>query len=321
MKYRMLLLLIAAVVLALFASLCFGTVFISPHEIFSVITGSATEHREILTFLRIPRTAAAFLIGASLAVSGALFQSLLKNPLADPYTLGVSGGSSFGASIAIIAGLSYTSVAFSALAAGSFVALSLYIFSRRINAEATTFILAGIAMSIFFSSAVMLLFALAESHDVHKALLWLMGDISLARTGFLVPTGSAAIILIVCAFFYAPHLNLLSYGTSYAHNAGVARADSAAIFWIASALTALSVSLCGVVSFVGLIIPHFVRKITGHDHRTLVPLSAIAGGSFLTLCDTFGRVIAYPFEIPSGVITGFIGGIFLVVILVKSRRD
>jgi iron complex transport system permease protein len=310
----------AAVVLPLLAaaavaSVCLGTYTVSPAETLSILAGSPSPFSDIILHLRIPRTLAAFTAGASLSVSGVLFQSLLKNPLADPYTLGVSGGASFGAALAIVTGLSYPFAASSALAGALITALLIFVFSRSLNADRTSLILGGVAAGIFFSSAVMLLFSLADSMRVHKALMWLMGDMSLARTEYLAPTGAACALLVISSFFFSHKLNLLSYGQQYAHAAGVSRADSAAVFWIATALAAFSVAMCGIVSFIGLIVPHIVRRFTGPDHRILIPAAALAGGAFLPICDSVGRLLARPYEIPSGVITGFAGGIFLLLIL------
>lgn len=300
-------------------SICLGTYTVSPAETFSILTGSHSPFSDIILHLRIPRTLAACVAGASLSVSGVLFQALLKNPLADPYTLGVSGGASFGAALAIITGLSYPLAASSALAGALCTAFLIFVFSRSLNTDQTSLILGGVAASIFFSSAVMLLFSLADSIRVHKALMWLMGDLSLARTEYLAPTGAACAVLIAASLLFSMKMNLLSYGQTYARTAGVSRGDSAAVFWIATALAAFSVAMCGIISFIGLIVPHIIRRFTGPDHRILIPAAALAGGAFLPICDSIGRLLARPYEVPSGVITGFAGGIFLLMIL-KGKK-
>lgn len=286
-----------------------------------LVRGTASPDAAVLLYMRLPRVCAAFVVGASLAVSGALFQPLVKNSLADPYTLGVSGGASLGAAAAIIAALPYPAVALVALLGAAAAVVVVFTLSRSLSAGENSVILAGIGVNILSSSAVMLLFALAESHRVHKALLWLMGDLSLARYDALLPSVAASVILIAAAFRYAPHLNLLAYGGEYAKAAGVSQNDRRALFIIGSFLAAISVSLAGVVGFVGLIAPHLVRRAAGtHDSRVVLPLSALCGGSFLALCDAAGRTAAYPYELPCGVITGLVGGILLVIIL-ALRKD
>ena len=285
-----------------------------------LVRGAASPDAAVLLYMRIPRVCAAFVVGASLAVSGAIFQPLVKNQLADPYTLGVSGGASLGAAAAIIIALPYPAVALIALFGAAAAVLVVFTLSRSLNAGENSVILAGIGVNILSSSSVMLLFAIAESHRVHKALLWLMGDLSLARYDALLPSAAAAAILIAAALRYAPHLNLLSYGGEYAKAAGVSTNDRRALFIIGSFLAAISVSLAGVVGFVGLIAPHLVRRIAGtHDSRAVMPLSALCGGSFLALCDAGGRISAYPYELPCGVITGLVGGVMLVAILAMKK--
>jgi iron complex transport system permease protein len=316
-KSVLIILFVIAVIVVLVICVSAGQSFIAPWKVISAASDDGI--RVIFFNLRLPRVLTAFAVGAALAVSGALFQSLLKNPLADPYTIGVSGGASLGAAAAIIAGLSYPLIAGSSLAGGIMIALAVSAMARMRNASPSSVILAGVSLSLILSSGVTLLFALGESRSVHKALLWLMGDFSLARVTFLVPTAAGMGLLALFALVYAPHLNLLTYGAAYAKSAGVSRRDAMVIFWIASSLTALAVSLCGVVAFAGLVIPHLARRVTGADHRALLPVCTLGGGAFLALCDTIGRTLAYPYEVPSGVVTGIVGGVFLLVMIMRRR--
>ncbi|HNX58571.1 MAG TPA: iron ABC transporter permease [Spirochaetota bacterium] len=316
-KYALPLLILAAIVILTICASA-GATFILPWKALSSTADPSV--REIFLMLRIPRTLAAFVVGASLGVSGALFQSVLRNPLADPYTIGVSGGASLGAAAGIIAGLPYPTVTLLSLGGGMAVSFAVNTFARRQNASPSSIILAGVSMSLILSSGVTLLFALGESRSVHKALLWLMGDFSLARISFLIPTAGASAVLIAAAFLYGPHLDLMTYGPKYARGSGVSRADTAAVFWIASTLTALAVSLCGVVAFAGLVTPHIARRIVGQNHRLLIPSCAVAGGCFLAVCDTIGRCLANPYELPSGVVTGIAGGFFLLVLILGKKQ-
>jgi iron complex transport system permease protein len=249
-----------------------------------------------------------------------MFQSLFRNPLSDPYTVGVSGGAALGASAAIVLGSSFALVAIFSFA-GSLAAITLvYGLSRLRGLGSGGLILGGISLSFIFSSGVMLIFALARPEAVHKALMWLMGDLSLARYDALYRMGGVALLLLGGALLLHRHLDIISFGGDFARSLGVAPVDTRAVFWIGGLLAALSVALAGVIGFVGLIVPHSVRALVGPVHRRLLPTSAVAGALFLVICDTIGRTVAMPYEIPVGVITGFIGGIFFLVLLLGRRR-
>lgn len=315
-KYAVTILIIVSV-LAFTISLASGA---SLSFLIDAITGKDPDARLVILYLRLPRTLAAFIVGSSLAISGVLLQSILRNELADPYTLGVSGGASFGATIAILLGFGYSVVVSFSFIGAAIIAILIHLITRKMDTDTNMLILTGISLSVVLSSGVMLLFALGESHSVHKAILWLMGDLSIARTEYLAPASIVLIFLLGASLFLAPQLDLLSYGKRYAKSAGVGRIDAVIIFWCASLLTALSVSLCGIVGFVGLLVPHITRRIAGPSHRLLLVMSAVTGGVFLSLCDSIGRIIAYPYEIPSGVITGFAGGIALFTALVWRKK-
>lgn len=309
----------AACAAILLVSLSAGTVFISPLKIPGLLFGEGSgAESAILLSLRIPRLALAMVIGGSLAVSGALFQALLRNPLSDPYTIGVSGGAALGAALAIIFSWDNTAVVLCSFAGSITVIFMVYLFSRRVRPGGTTLVLAGIALSFIFSSAVLLVFAVSRAEQVHRAMLWLMGDLSTARYTILRGGSVISLCLMGLAFFYYKHLNILSFGDTFARSLGVRESEVRNIFWIAALLSAIAVSLAGVIGFVGLIVPHVFRYLFGPDHRLLLPSSAIGGGLFLVLCDTLGRSAVPPYEIPSGVITGFIGGIFFILLLLRK---
>ncbi|TAL35034.1 MAG: iron ABC transporter permease [Spirochaetes bacterium] len=308
----------AAVVL----SLSLGSTFISPYALIQALGGDRDSIEFIiLTKLRLPRLFMALAVGASLAVSGALYQSLLRNPLADPYTIGVSGGASLGATVAIVASLSAAWVVFAAFTGAIAVIAAVYLLARRLRMGNTPLILGGIALSFIFSSAVMLLFSVSRAEQVHRALMWLMGDLGIARYAILLPGSLLALALAVLSWAHARQLDILSFGESFAKGLGVSRAEIVRIFWIGSMLAAVSVALAGVIGFVGLIVPHVVRLVSGPGHRRLLPYSALAGGAFLALADAAGRAIVPPYEIPAGVITGFFGGIFFLGLLLARGRD
>lgn len=296
-----------------------GSTFISPLRIPEILAGGpgSVEYR-ILADLRIPRILMALVVGASLSVSGVLFQAVLKNPLADPYTTGVSGGAAVGATVAIAFSMSYFLVALLAFGGSLFAVSFVYAVSRYRGLSGTALVLAGIALSVLLSSAVLLVFAFSRAEYVHKALLWLMGDLSIARYAVVLRMAVVSLLLAGLSFLYRRHLNVISFGDEFAHGLGVSRGDIVNIFWIASLLAAISVSLAGVIGFVGLLVPHVMRFLFGPDHNRLIPASALGGAVFLMAADTLGRMLVPPYDIPAGIITGFAGGLFFLVLVIRK---
>ena len=317
-----LLALILLTIIVITLSLSLGTTFISPHRLIRMITdsGDSIEYL-IVTQLRLPRAIMALLVGASLAVSGVLFQALLKNPLSDPYTIGISGGAALGATVAVVASLGYIFISVFAFAGAIVTILLVFSLSSRQRFGTTSLILIGIALSFILSSSVLLIFALTRAQNVHKALLWLMGDLSLARYKTLAQMSVIIPAIIISSLFYFKHLDAISFGDTFAKNLGVTRRNTRNIFWIASLLSAISVSMAGIIGFVGLIVPHIMRFLFGPNHLKLILSSAIGGAALLVICDLIGRTIVPPYEIPVGIITGFVGGIFfLFLIITKGER-
>ena len=324
MKHRKILLpavifiIISALLIIL--SLSIGTVFISPLKIFAGLKGpDAAPESFILVKMRLIRIILAMTVGASLSVSGVMFQSLLKNPLADPFIIGVSSGAALGATAAIVLSMTNIFVVLFSFAGGLVSITLVYFLSKRLKFGTSSMILAGIALSFIFSAAVLLLYSAARAEHVHKAIMWLMGDLSIARYDILTEISIAAILLIMLAMLYYKHLDIISFGHSFSKSLGVTEKNVAAIFWIASLLAALSVSLCGIVGFVGLIIPHVMRLFFGPAHLKLIPFSALGGALFLMTADTFARSAVPPYEIPVGIITNFFGGIFFLIFLFRKR--
>ena len=306
--------------LLIIISISMGTIFINPIEIISGITRAGQVPEEyIILKMRFTRIILAMTVGASLAVSGVMFQSLLRNPLADPFIIGVSSGAALGATAAIVFSLANIFVVAFSFAGGIISITLVYFLSRRLRFGTSSMILAGIALSFIFSAAVLLLYSAARAEHIHKAIMWLMGDLSIARYSILAETSLAAVILIFLSMTYYRHLDIISFGHAFSKNLGVTERNTAAVFWIASLLAALSVSLCGVVGFVGLIIPHIIRIFFGPAHIRLIPLSALGGALFLMTADTMARSAVPPYEIPVGIITNFFGGIFFLVLLFRKR--
>jgi iron complex transport system permease protein len=322
MKNPYKIIMVTAVALALLlVSLSLGTRSISPLDMADIVLrGPGSADYTILVKLRLPRVLLAMVIGASLAVSGTVFQSVLKNPLADPYIIGVSGGAALGATAGIVSGAGQYAVAAAAFA-GSIAAISaVYLLSKRMSLGSTALILSGIALGFILSAAVLLIYALSRSDEIHRALLWLMGDLSGARYDMLNGLGAVTLLLMTAVMLFHKHLDVISLGDRFSKNLGITEGNMRNLFWIASLLAAVSVSLAGVIGFVGLIVPHLMRNIFGPRHLRLVPAAAAGGALFLLASDTIGRSLVPPYEIPVGIITGFLGGAFFLVFMIRREE-
>lgn len=298
----------------------------------ALLSGAGTQESvnpdyQIFVKVRLPRIILACLVGAALACSGAVFQALLRNPLADPYILGISSGAGFGAIIAVICGFNWTVWGRSPIAvfafAGALGTVWLVWFIGRMTGKfhVTGLLLAGVVVNAFFSAVIMFLTSIARSHQVYSTIFWLMGNIT--EEDFLVLWLGTGIVVggIIALFYISPQLNALSFGEEDARSMGVNIAGIQLIaFAIAAAITAVAVSLSGLIGFVGLLIPHAVRLVFGPDHRQLLPLSGIVGAIFLVIADTLARIIVAPAQLPVGVVTAILGGPFFLFLLVKYSR-
>ena len=279
--------------------------------------------RTIVLDLRLPRVALALVAGGGLALAGAVFQALLRNPLAEPYVLGVAGGAAVGAVAAVVFGLS-TIPGLVELAAllGALGAMALVLrIALRVGRALDTrvLLLAGVVAGAFFNALILLLLMFADVESFRSAIFWMMGSLagaSWSRTGvlalFVLPS-----MLVLLAL--ARPLNLLSIGEETALFLGtrVERVKLLAYF-VASLLVAAAVAACGVIGFIGLIVPHAIRIVWGSDHRLLLPACLLGGGTFLLLADTTARTIAAPAELPVGVITALVG-VPIFVLLLRGR--
>jgi iron complex transport system permease protein len=323
MKFRnKLFLLLAVGLLLVLASLSLGTRIITPQEMLrSFFHGTHDIDRLIIMNIRLPRVLLALIIGASLAVSGTVFQAVLKNPLADPYIIGVSGGAALGATVGILLKAPPYGVAASAFAASMAVITAVYLLSKRMRLGSNALILAGIALGFILSASVLLLYALSRSEEIHRAILWLMGDLSGARFGDLYYMGGISLLLILVIMGFHKHLDVISVGDRFSKNLGITENNIRVLFWTASLLSAISVALAGVIGFVGLIVPHYMRNLFGPGHSRLIPVTAVGGALFLVLSDAIGRSIVPPYEIPVGVITSFLGGIFFLFHIIRRGAE
>jgi iron complex transport system permease protein len=281
---------------------------------------------QIFFVARLPRTLAGALVGAALATAGVVFQGLLRNPLATPFTLGVSSGAALGAMLAItfdwtlgISGISAVSAAgFAGAACAVTIVYSLARAQRR-GLSTDVLLLAGVTLNAFFSALILCVQYFADFADAYRTLRWLMGDLDVSSYQPILT--SLPLLLVAFAVFawLARPLNLLSLGTDSAETRGlpVTSAQRRA-FFSASLATGAAVSVGGPVGFIGIIVPHLVRLLVGSDHRVVLPASALFGAAFLVGCDVLARTVIAPVEIPVGVITALIGGPFFLWLLVRK---
>jgi iron complex transport system permease protein len=286
------------------------------------ISAAADPGRTILFSIRIPRVLFAGVVGAALATAGVVFQALLRNPLADPFVLGVSGGASVGAISGILLGAAALPFGIPLLAFAGALAATFLVFGtarRRTSLSSNTLLLAGVIVNAFTSAVVMFLLSVSSTSEVHNAVFWLMGDLGLASGRDI---GVAALVLLAAfALIYAHgrSLNLLVVGEETALRLGISVATTKkTLLAAASILTAVTVSLCGTIGFVGLIIPHMMRMALGPDHRLLLPASLLFGGGFLIVADALSRTLMAPAELPVGVITALCGAPYFVYLLRRS---
>lgn len=315
-------------VLAVIMIVCsmFGSQDISFANIFQP-GGQDTSDYQIFFQLRLPRVILAGLVGAALAGSGVILQAILRNPLADPYILGVSSGAGLGVMLAVITGIGYNFLAGSAVTACAFagalgtVWLVWIIGYFTSGAQTTSLLLAGVVVNAFFSAVIMFLTSIAQSNQVYSTIFWLMGNITRKSPAVLYSAGFMITAGLVLLFIISQRLNLLAFGREQAESLGVNTLRLQLFAFAVSAfVTAVAVSLSGLIGFVGLIVPHAVRLITGPDHRRLLPVSAIAGAGFLVISDTISRTIVAPSQLPVGVITAIAGGPFFLVLLARYSR-
>lgn len=282
----------------------------------------------IFTNLRIPRTLLTFMAGGALSLAGMTFQSLFRNSLATPYTLGVASGASFGVAIYIALGLSFSLVGFSgsgiAALLGSFstVLLVYFLGRNRKRMEMSIVLLTGIALSMTFSSMIMLIQVLIREMDAVRIIRWLMGSIEVV--GMETPLNILPFYFISVCYLFTKRveLNLLAMGDDVAQMRGVdVQKLKIKLFFATSFLVAGVVSECGPIGFVGMIVPHFGRIIIGHNHKVLMPFVILFGGAFLIFCDLISRVFFANYLLPVGVVTSLFGGPFFIYFLLQKKRD
>lgn len=314
--------LLALAAIALLLSLAIGSVPLGVRDVLATVLGDGEPlHRTLVMDLRLPRALTAFATGGLLALAGALMQVLLRNPLADPYVLGVSGGAAVGALSMLILGAASFWVGGAAFAGALLSTLLVFSLAHgRGGWTPTRLLLTGVVVAAGWGALISLLLALGPDGSLRNMLFWLMGDLSYASS-----SGVQWLILgagLVALLPFSRHLNLLARGELQARTLGVAvQPLNIGIYLAASLFTAVAVTQGGSIGFVGLVIPHMLRLSVGADHRRLLPGAVLAGGTLLVLADTLARTLLAPRQLPVGVVTAFIGVPLFLYLLNRSRSS
>ena len=320
-----LIVLLILLVSSLWFSLMIGAVSTSLHDLLSFLLDHDQAYRTIFLDLRLSRAVLAFFVGASLSLSGAILQGYFQNPMADPFVIGVSSGASFGAVLCLFLGLEVTLLGFPLQSlfafASAFALVSLvYLLSRRRPAyRVETLLLTGIAAGSMASALTsFLLFSKSDSFE--QAVFWLLGSFTLADWRQVVAVAPSFLLCLVIAQWLAKDMNLLVLGDETAKALGSPAGRVRKTFLaVATLLAAISVAVSGVIGFVGLVVPHWVRILVGPDHRWLFFLSSLTGGIFLVICDLMARTLRAPAELPIGIITAAFGAPFFIYLLHRKR--
>ncbi|UYG01238.1 FecCD family ABC transporter permease [Halomonas sp. GD1P12] len=305
---------------ALLLALATGSASLSVAKLMQALFGEGDSLAHTLVFdLRLPRALSAFAVGGLLAVAGALMQVLLRNPLADPYVLGLSGGASIGALGAMLAGLGGLLVTGSAFAGALLSTLLVFGLAQgRGGWTPARLLLIGVVVASGWGALVTLMLAMSPAERLPGMLYWLMGDLAYART----PWPPLIVLLLTCALLWplGRSLNVLARGSLQAAALGVTvRGFEWGIYLLASLLTAVAVTTAGSIGFVGLVVPHMLRLVLGNDQRRILPACALAGGTLLLLADTLARTLIAPEQLPVGVITALLGVPTFLLLLYRSR--
>jgi len=305
-------------------SLGVGAVHIPVKKVLlSLTTGRGSPEYAILFEVRLPRILLGLAVGGGLAIAGVVLQGMFRNPLVEPYTLGISGGAALGVALHLVAGgpagLGLFSLPVSGFLGAVGVMAVVYVLGTRGGIiKLSRLLLIGVMVSFIASSLIMLIMAMTRVEDLHGIIFWIMGSLqepnsSLIRVILFISLGG-----LIIALFYAVDLNALSLGEEEAFHLGVeVERLKKTLFLLASFLTGCCVSVTGIIGFVGLVVPHLMRLVVGGDHRILLVTSYLSGAIFLILCDTLARVVLAPMELPVGVITGLLGGSLFIYALSK----
>jgi iron complex transport system permease protein len=307
-------------------SLCTGSVGMSLKKIVGVILeGKGSTEYSILFDIRLPRIILGFAIGGALSLAGVILQGMFRNPLVEPYTLGISGGAAIGVCLNIVLKLSCTLGILSMPVSGFLGAISiiLLIYTLSIRKgilKIQGLLLTGVMISFISSSLIMLIMSISRAEDLHGIIFWIMGSLE-EPNWFLIKLASfISIFGLAASYLFCLSLNAFSLGEEEALHLGInVERTKRLLFILTSLLTGFSVSVAGIIGFIGLVVPHFMRMFVGNDHRILLISSFLCGATFLIFCDTLARTVIAPMELPVGVLTGILGGILFVYALTKRQ--
>lgn len=310
-------------------SLSVGSVRIAPGHIYHYLAGTlsgnlslSSEEELILFSIRLPRILFAGIVGASLSLGGVVFQAILRNPLADPYILGISGGSALGAIIGIVigAGSFYLGVPLLAFLGALATVFLVFIVAGNTRGPLldNSLLLSGVVVNAFFSAAILFFLSVVNSMELHSITFWLMGDLSRASAREISVAAFCLFLGFILLYAQARKLNLIVQGEDTAEHLGVhVEKTKQWLLMVTSLVISVSVSLAGIIGFVGIMVPHLMRLVFGSDHRLLLPVSALFGASFLIVADTIARMVLAPAELPVGVITALCGAPYFIFLLKK----
>lgn len=319
-----LVLLIALLIVSVIISLSSGEIKVVLSQLPEIFADKTSIEYTVLTKIRIPRLLLSIGVGGALSLSGAILQGIYRNPLVEPYTLGISGGAALGVAIAIVFGLntfSFLSLPLFGFVGALVTLFIVYFLSvKRGGLSINSMLLIGVMVSFVASSAMMFLMSITTSENLQNIVFWVMGSLDESNNLLIKIAFYSSISGLILTYFFAQPLNALRLGEVKAKHLGInTNITIKLLFFVASLLTGIAVSVAGVIGFVGLVIPHLVRLIIGNDYRILIAGSFLGGSIFLIICDTIARTIISPNELPIGVITGFAGGLVFIVVLSRSK--
>lgn len=326
-----LLTLAAALLAAVIAGIAFGAVAVAPGDIFSAVGRAVTGRSSgladtLIVGVRLPRVLLAAVVGASLAGAGAIYQALFRNPLADPYILGVSSGAGLGAMLALVATAGATGLRYGAVPAAAFAGalITMLVVTRlaswRGRLDTASLLLAGVALSYTLAALTSFVMVFARE-QMASVVFWMMGGLGSASWPYLAMVAPMFLVGAAFSLTVTRELNLMLLGDERAGHLGLdAKRFKMVILAVASLLTAAAVAVAGLIGFVGLMVPHMVRLVIGPDHRVLLPASFLGGAIVLVIADLLARVVIAPIELPVGIVTALLGGPFFVWLLVRGER-
>jgi len=307
-------------------ALSIGEVNFSMTQLWTLFNEPEGIEYSIITNIRLPRILLGFGVGGALSISGLVLQAVYRNPLVEPYTLGISGGAALGVAMTIVFGINqifpFMSLAVSGVIGAGLVIVFMYMISmRRSHLNINSILLTGVMISFITSSAIMFLLATTTSEKLQDIIFWTMGSLEEPNRYLIYTVVSVSVIGLLIFYALVPQLNAMRLGESQAKHLGINTTLLVkTLFVVASVITGISVATAGVIGFVGLVVPHFMRFLVGNDYRVLLISTFLGGGIFLILSDVLARTIISPNELPIGVITGIIGGTVFLVAMSKSKK-